>query len=633
MKVLFVNEVDNLGDQLCILRVIEEYAREFPACRIEVRTPSFHDLYVDAPFISQVHKTSRVSTVWQEHVGATALRNYDRVYRFNLQRDGRCMKYRDAGLHLIQAYAAAIPMQVEQIEPCFFYDDEEVGERAAGLVRKPFIAIAPHSPSCMSRVRPGSLPNKEWSQERWAQLIDRLPEEYHVYSLGGSDELPPKHPRIHPRYGHRLRVVAEMLKQADAFIGLDNGLAHLARAAGQSNIIQIHGTHCPLEWATYPGNTIVYNGGSISDIPVDLVLDHVNRVLGRTRRPATDNAIVDTAAPEIQLSEKPVGFAITDSAIRSEPVTKDLSVVIVNWNTAPLLRSCLDTVETEIKRDRISAEIIVVDNGSTDGSANVVRDEYPGVNLVAMESNIGFARANNLAIERSTGRAILLLNPDTELCPGSLRAMLQHFREHRSTAAVCGRFLNPDGSFQRYYNRFPTFLSALISRTSLRRWSHRFNSSRSYGMLDDDFSAQMQIDQPPAACLMIRREVLDQIGLMDEQFPIFYNDVDLARRIHHAGYAIRYIPEAEIIHHKGASFKPGATAWNAELMLSCSRYFAKHHSRAAAMLLRLAFTAQLAAWTVRNGFRGTFGRKSQTAYVHLHCLTRFLRGKPLFEEG
>jgi len=308
----------------------------------------------------------------------------------------------------------------------------------------------------------------------------------------------------------------------------------------------------------------------------------------------------------------------------------DLSILIVNWNTAPLLRACLTAAQAETRRARLSAEIIVVDNASRDGSAEIVRSEFPHVTLLALDSNVGFARANTLGWHLCRGQAVLLLNPDTELQPGSLRALLDALNADAKVGAACGRFLNPDGSFQRYYNRFPTLAASIVKRTVLRRWSARLRCARQYDMLDADFSRPMLIEQPPAACLMLRRRVVEQVGMMDEQFPIFYNDVDLARRIHDAGYVIRYVPEARIVHHKGASFTR-AGAWDVELCLSCVRYFKKHHSPAAAAVLRVLFAAHFGVAAVWSFLRNVRRGRAAACTDRARCLRDFLRGRLLLE--
>jgi ADP-heptose:LPS heptosyltransferase len=279
MKALFINEVDNLGDQLCILRVLAEYARQHARDRIDVLTPSWSELFVEAPFVRHVHNL-RGAGRWRRHtVLARVLGGYGRIIRFDLQRGDRVRKCRQLGWHLIEAYAAMVPIRVTTIEPRIFYRRAAFQRQALSMVDRPFIALAPHSPSCLSRLHPGMTPNKEWPPENWRRLIDRLPESFYLYSFGSAEEEPLTHPRVRPLYGQDIRLVAEMLRHAELLIALDNGLAHLARAAGQRSIVQIHGNHCPPSWATYPGNTVVYTGSPITEVPVDRVWECVEHVL------------------------------------------------------------------------------------------------------------------------------------------------------------------------------------------------------------------------------------------------------------------------------------------------------------------------------------------------------------------
>jgi len=297
MRALFVNDVSNLGDQLCILRVLHKYAERFSDDRIDVMTPTFTELYRDAPFVHRVFK----ATMWRRWLGRPPLARlfgwYGRVVHFDLQEHGLCNKCREMGMHLIQAYAECVPLRVHCLEPYVYYQAEPYRAQALARVERPFIAVAPHSPSCLSRVKPGSPPNKEWPQENWGRLIDELPKAYHVYSFGAAGEQPPEHPRIRPLYGLDLRVVAEMLWHADLFIGLDNGLAHLARAVGQTNIVQIHGTHCPLSWATYPGNRVVHNARPISEVPVQPVAEAARLALADHEATEPDPAAAQATWP------------------------------------------------------------------------------------------------------------------------------------------------------------------------------------------------------------------------------------------------------------------------------------------------------------------------------------------------
>lgn len=227
----------------------------------------------------------------------------------------------------------------------------------------------------------------------------------------------------------------------------------------------------------------------------------------------------------------------------------DVSIIIVNWNTRDLLRRCLQAIARGI--GGVRAQILVVDNGSSDGSALLVAEEFPWVELLRNSENVGFARANNQAYQRVQGRYVLLLNPDTEVGPGSIEHMVQFLDADLQRAGVTAVLRNLDGTLQRYHKRLPRWRYVLFSETILRNLFPGNRWLRAFYMHDEPFDSMTEVEQPPAACLMLRRSILMPL-LFDEQFPIFYNDVDLCRWLYDHGHRLFLLPEAEVMHHGGA---------------------------------------------------------------------------------
>ena len=186
--------------------------------------------------------------------------------------------------------------------------------------------------------------------------------------------------------------------------------------------------------------------------------------------------------------------------------TVDLSIIIVSYNIKDYLRNCLKSIFDQTKG--ISFEIFVVDNASYDGSAQMVEKEFQKVRLIKNTTNLGFSKANNQAFRLCRGRNILLLNPDTEVQTGSLETMVKFLDSSTETGAVCGKLLNPDGTLQKYYNRFPTPLSFVLSRIFFRRFFLNSRMIRSYNMEDCDFEKEMMIEQPSGACIMLKRKII-----------------------------------------------------------------------------------------------------------------------------
>ncbi len=265
----------------------------------------------------------------------------------------------------------------------------------------------------------------------------------------------------------------------------------------------------------------------------------------------------------------------------------ELSVVIPSWNTSGLLRACLrELYAGDLPPD---TEVIIVDNGSEDDSVAMVRAEFPQAQLLLNEKNEGFAAGSNRGMRAAQGRFVLLLNTDTEVAPDAVRRMLDHLEQHPDYGAVAPRLIYPDGRVQKSCHRFPRLATCLFFSTPLERWWPKSPEMRRYFMQDWDHRGDRDIDQPPAAVLLLRREVLERVGVFDEQLWLFYNDVDLSLRMHADGWKTRYLDEAVVVHHEGASTKKFADfvpMWLADRL----RYYRKHHGWFGALWLKLCVT-------------------------------------------
>ncbi len=224
----------------------------------------------------------------------------------------------------------------------------------------------------------------------------------------------------------------------------------------------------------------------------------------------------------------------------------DLSVIIVNWNTQSLLLRCLESIRETIVDLRY--EILVVDNASTDGSVDAVRERFPDVRLICNERNFGFARANNQAFGRMQGRYALLINSDARLLPGAARALFDHLETHADVGMACGRLLNPDGTPQRSVAPFPSWLTLITNETLLNvLFPSRYPGKR---RIPD---RPMEVASAIGACLLIRKTAIDQIGGFDEGYFFFFEETDLARRMWENGWKVVWVPQAAIVHEQGKS--------------------------------------------------------------------------------
>lgn len=256
----------------------------------------------------------------------------------------------------------------------------------------------------------------------------------------------------------------------------------------------------------------------------------------------------------------------------------DLSVIVVNYNGEGLLRDCLQSLRAAAPAHRL--QVIVVDNASADGSVAMARREFPEALVLANSENLGFTKANNQGIERATGRHVMLLNNDTVVRPGAFDVAIRLMDRHPRIGAAGLRLLNADGSLQYSCRRFPSFAQALFNRYSLlTRLFPNNRFSRAYLMKDVGHRRMQDVDWVSGACLMIRREVLDQIGGLDERFFMYSEDVDFCYRVWQAGYRVTYLPQARVVHLIGQSSRRKKLMTIRERHLSMYRFYKKHYSR------------------------------------------------------
>jgi GT2 family glycosyltransferase len=226
----------------------------------------------------------------------------------------------------------------------------------------------------------------------------------------------------------------------------------------------------------------------------------------------------------------------------------DLSVIIINWNTRQLLLDCLRAIYSTVHK--ASFEIIVVDNGSSDGSVEAVAQEYPAVIVIANGHNEGFAKANNIAIKRMQGEYAVLLNSDTLPTEGSLDRMHAIMLAHPE-AGMCGpQLLYGDGSKQTSVGTYPEILGELTNRSIARLFHSEKSPVRS-----EELTGSVPVDFIIGACMFVRRTAINAVGMLDEDYFFFYEEIDWCYRMNRAGWKVYNIPTIEIFHFGGQSTK------------------------------------------------------------------------------
>jgi hypothetical protein len=226
----------------------------------------------------------------------------------------------------------------------------------------------------------------------------------------------------------------------------------------------------------------------------------------------------------------------------------DISVCLVNLNTVDLLRDCLKSIFEQ--KGRVSVEAIVVDNASTDGSVEMVRQEFPQVKLIANKEYLGFAAGNNQAFSVAQGRYLLYLNTDTVVLAGALEAMLEFMDEHSEAGAMGCKLLNADGSLQRScWRGFPSLQMALVDAFYLWRLTPGLAWVRASEIGPEELQNTLEVDHLLGACILIRREALDQVGFLKEDYIIFLEETDLCYRMKQHGWRIYFDPKGQVIHY------------------------------------------------------------------------------------
>ena len=281
----------------------------------------------------------------------------------------------------------------------------------------------------------------------------------------------------------------------------------------------------------------------------------------------------------------------------------DISIIIVNLNTRELLRACLSSVLAE--GSPLQYEVIIIDNGSTDGSTDMVRQEFPAARLVVNEVNEGFARPNNVGMHMATGRYLFLLNSDAALRPGSLSKLSRFLDSHPSVGACGPCLVYPDGRQQRSVKGFPSLWTHFCDMFLLDKV---FSRSVLFGkgeMGYFSYERTQEVDHVMAAAFLVRREVLSTAGAFDERFSIYYNDMDWCYRIKAHGWKVYYVHDAVVTHHGGITVAAVNRDFSYfhELYDNVMLFYQKRYGRpgvvAYRLLLAAGFLIRSMAWTAR----------------------------------
>ncbi|MEA3401309.1 MAG: glycosyltransferase family 2 protein [Armatimonadota bacterium] len=262
----------------------------------------------------------------------------------------------------------------------------------------------------------------------------------------------------------------------------------------------------------------------------------------------------------------------------------DLSICIVSYNCRRLLSRCLESIREH--SGRLSVEVIVADNASTDGTPQMVRERFPEAIVLANEENRGFAGGTNQAMRRASGDVLLMLNPDTEVQAGTLPYLTRFLHERPEAGAAGPAVYGPDGSLQHTCHHFPTLWLSVVAQLGLHRLLPGTRTFGAYDMTWWSHDEPRRVDWLSGACIATRRDVFEHVGALDEGYFMYSEDVDWCYRLSKAGYERWYLPDVRIIHHEAGSWEGAPQERILAAHRANFRFFGKHYGDASEIVAR-----------------------------------------------
>ena len=319
------------------------------------------------------------------------------------------------------------------------------------------------------------------------------------------------------------------------------------------------------------------------------------------------------------------------------PVTKsllaDVSVIIVNWNAKKYVEECLTSL-IEAAND-LSVEIILVDNASTDGSVEMVNQSFPSVKVIQNESNLGFAAANNIGIKVATGKYVCLINSDVNVPPNCLQNMYRYMNEQPSIGLLGPKMLGKCGNTRRSGMRFPTIGNMLLRALALDSTLKGPGPMGGFLMADFHFDQIKDMEVLNGWFWMARREALDEVGLLDEQFFMYGEDIDWCKRFRLAGWRIVFYPQAEALHYGGASSANAPIRFFIEMQRANLQYWKKYHGRVSLffylLVVWLNHIVRTLAWSLTYLARPKRRSRASSEIIQNTACMRWLLGSTEFE--
>ncbi len=309
----------------------------------------------------------------------------------------------------------------------------------------------------------------------------------------------------------------------------------------------------------------------------------------------------------------------------------DLAVVVVSWNVRDLLGRCLRSVQVALAHGGLSGQVLVVDSASSDGSAELVRRDFPDAGLLVLPENRGFAAAANAALRELFSvsslrpRYVLLLNADTEVARPAITAMVSHLDRHPDVGVVGPRLRHPDGTPQPSRRRFPTPGTLFWESTVLEQYWPGNPWARRYHLRDRRDDAEQEVDWLVGACLTVRVEAVAQAGLLDEGYFLYFEELEWQQRLRRAGWRVTYLPVAEVVHHEGRSSEQVPLQRHLQFQRSKVRYARRELGPAWAAALRCFLLAMYVWKYLVEGAKWLLGHRREMRRERMRAYGQVLR--------
>jgi GT2 family glycosyltransferase len=309
---------------------------------------------------------------------------------------------------------------------------------------------------------------------------------------------------------------------------------------------------------------------------------------------------------------------------------KPISVIIVSWNARDYLRDCLNSIrQTGASCVR---EVIVVDNASKDGSPEMVSDHFPEVMLIRSEENLGFARANNLAMTRASGPILALVNSDVIVHPGCFEKLADYLNTHPDVGMVGPRIFGGDGNLQRTCRKLPTLWNTLCRMLTFDQILPNWQMFSGFEVPYRDYDKYLEAEVLSGCFCVARKKAVDEVGGMDERFFFYAEDIDWSKRFWDAGWKLMFVPDATATHFGGGSTANAPLRYSIEILRATLKYWRKHHGIAGQVVCYLLILAHHGVRLMARGIKRSlgFGRSNESKYKFekdFVCLRWLMTGK------